>query len=82
MSMRIIINISTEKIKDLKKEDFQVIKTKGDGNCLPRALLKSIEEEEIKHLELRQLITDLIEKENLAKQFKLIISIYLKDQRY
>ena len=61
------IDISIAKIKDLKREDFQIIKTNGDGNCLTRALLKSIEEEELKHIELREIIADLIEEDNLAE---------------
>lgn len=42
-----------QKIKDLSKEDFQKLKVKGDGNCMVRAIIRSIGEDELKHPELR-----------------------------
>ena len=58
-------NILIKKIKDLTITDFQKIKVRGDGNCLVRAMLRSIGENELKHLELRQTIADNIESEDL-----------------
>ena len=48
------------KIKDITINEFQKIEVKKDGNCLPRAILKSIKENELYHPELRQIITDII----------------------
>ena len=50
-----------KKIKEIDKSEFQPIKTPGDGNCMTRAILKSINEEEANHLELRQIIMDYIQ---------------------
>ena len=33
-----------KKIKELNNYEFQPIKTTGDGNCMTRAILKSIDE--------------------------------------
>ena len=56
-----------KKIKDLTISVFQQLKQKvrGDGNCLPRAILRSIEENELEHLELGQIIVDNVDYENL-----------------
>ena len=56
-----------KKIKNLNQEDFQKIKTRGDGNCLLRAILKSINENELKFNELRQIISDIIEGSELSE---------------
>ena len=56
-----------KKIKNLNQEDFQKIKTRGEGNCLLRAILKSINENELKFKELRQIISDIIEGSELSE---------------
>ena len=61
------------KIKDITINEFQKIEVKKDGNCLPRAILKSIKENELYHPELRQIITDIILEEdfgNIEELFK------------
>ena len=49
-----------KKIKELNNYEFQPIKTTGDGNCMTRAILKSIDENEANHIELRQIFMDYI----------------------
>ena len=49
-----------KKIKELNNYEFQPIKTTGDGNCMTRAILKSLDENEANHIELRQIFMDYI----------------------
>ena len=57
-----------KKIKDLNRKEFQPIKTLGDGNCMTRAILKSIRENETNHLELRQILMDYIQNTNYDEE--------------
>ena len=58
---------SIKKDKRLNEKDFQKLDTKGDGNCLLRAILKSTGNNELRFPELRQLVSDIIENSNLSE---------------
>ena len=60
-------NEVSKKIKDLNEKDFQKLDTKGDGNCLLSAILKSTGNNELRFPELRQLVSDIIENSNLSE---------------
>ena len=52
------------KIKNLTKQEFSKIEAKANGNCMFYAILKSIKENEIKHMEMRQIVPDYITQIN------------------
>ena len=51
-----------DKIKNIGPQDFGILETKKDGNCMFSAILKSIKENEDRHIELRQIVADFIEQ--------------------
>ena len=56
------------KIKNLGEEDFSIIETKKDGNCMFTAILKSIKENVSRHLELRQIAADFVEEQEYEEE--------------
>ena len=62
-----------KKVKELSLSEFQPIKTPGDGNCMTRAILKSIDENEANHIELRQILMDYIKNTEYEEENTIFI---------